>query len=454
MELVAAGMDVARLNFSHGLHDEHARAYQAVQRAAEVSGRAIGVLADLQGPKIRLGTFNGAGALWLTGERVVLTSDEMVGTAQRASVSYAGLAQAVSVGDRILVDDGNLALQVVSIQPPDVECLVVEGGPVSDHKGVSLPGAELNVPALSEKDLLDLHFALDLGVDMIALSFVRSPSDADPLRAVLRQAGSAAEVIAKIEKPQAVRELVAIVDAFDGIMLARGDLGVEIPLERVPLVQKRAVRLAREAGKPVIVATQMLESMITRPRPTRAEASDVATAVFDGADALMLSAETSIGAHPRESAATMARIIAAAEEEAVGHSPPITAALETSPAALARSAVDIAKDIGARALVAFTQTGATARRLARHRPPVPIVAFTPQSMVANQLALTWGVETLIVPPVATTDEMVRQVNEGLRTSGRTGINERVVIVAGSPQGQVGTTNTIRVHVIGGQSHGG
>jgi pyruvate kinase len=447
-QLLVSGMDVARLNLSHGSHDEHARCYGWVRQAGDETGHAVAVLADLQGPKIRLGTFVGGRAAWVAGDRVVITTEDVPGAAERVSTTYGGLPGDVHPGDSLLVDDGNLVLEVIGADVTDVTCRVVVGGPVSDHKGLSLPGVDLAVPTLSDKDLTDLRFALKLSVDMVALSFVRHPDDAEAVRQVLRETGSSAGVIAKIEKPQAVAYLPEIVAAFDGIMLARGDLGVETPLEQVPLVQKRGIRLAREAGKPVIVATQMLESMITQSRPTRAEVSDVATAVFDGADALMLSAETSVGANPHQAVLTMARIIHAAEAEAVGHFPPIEAPLGMSSAALAAAAIEVAVDVQACALVVFTQTGATARRLARHRPAVPILAFTPEPVVRSQLALSWGVETFIVPTVATTDEMVRQVDGALQQTGRAGAGDRVVIVAGTPPGQPGTTNTMRVHRIG------
>jgi pyruvate kinase len=386
--------------------------------------------------------------VWAPGERVVITTEPVAGTADRVSTTYGGLADDVHPGDVLLVDDGKLALEVTAVKAPEVACRVVIGGPVSDHKGLSLPGVDISVPALSDKDLADLRFALGLSVDMVALSFVRSADDAEAVREVLREFDSPAGVIAKIEKPQAVAHLPEIVAAFDGIMLARGDLGVETPLELVPLVQKRVINLGREAGKPVIVATQMLDSMITQARPTRAEVSDVATAVFDGADALMLSAETSVGAHPQDAVTTMVRIIEAAETEAVGHLPPVAAPLGMNSAALAAAAIKVAADVEARALVAFTQSGATARRLARHRAVTPILAFTPVPVVRSQLALSWGVETFIGPTVATTDEMVRQVDEALRQSGRADAGDRVVIVAGTPPGQPGTTNTIRIHHIG------
>ncbi len=446
--LIECGMDVARLNLSHGTHDEHARHYQWVRRAGDETGHAVAILADLQGPKIRLGTFVDGRAVWVPGERVVITTEPVAGTADRVSTTYGGLADDVHPGDVLLVDDGKLALEVTAVKAPEVACRVVIGGPVSDHKGLSLPGVDISVPALSDKDLADLRFALGLSVDMVALSFVRSADDAEAVREVLREFDSPAGVIAKIEKPQAVAHLAEIVAAFDGIMLARGDLGVETPLELVPLVQKRVINLGREAGKPVIVATQMLDSMITQARPTRAEVSDVATAVFDGADALMLSAETSVGAHPHDAVTTMVRIIEAAETEAVGHLPSVAAPLGMNSAALAAAAIKVAADVEARALVAFTQSGATARRLARHRAVVPILAFTPVPVVRSQLALSWGVETFIGPTVATTDEMVRQVDEALRQSGRADAGDRVVIVAGTPPGQPGTTNTIRIHHIG------
>lgn len=443
-DLVAAGMDIARLNFSHGTHDEHAHAYRLVREAGDLAGRAVGTVADLQGPKIRLGLFSGGQAVWIPGQRIMITGEGVVGGANHASSTYFRLAEEVSIGDRILVDDGNLALEVIDASPPDMECMVIEGGVVSDHKGLSLPGSNLRIPALSAKDLTDLDFAIGLGVDMVALSFVRRAGDADAVRQVLLDARSRVGVLAKIETPQAVEHLDEIIAAFDGIMLARGDLGVEMPLEKVPLVQKRAIRLAREAGKPVIVATQMLESMITHARPTRAEASDVATAVFDGTDALMLSAETSVGAYPRGSVATMARIIEAAESEAIGNLPRIDVAMQTSGAALARAAVETAADIDATALVAFTTTGATARRLARHRPVTPLLAFTPEPLVRSQLALSWGLTTYIVPTVASTDEMVHLVDHALRSSALAKPNDRVVVVTGTP-GEPGSTNTIRVH---------
>ncbi len=446
--LVYAGMDVARLNFSHGAHADHAQAYRWVRQASDESGRGVGVLVDLQGPKIRLGTFAHGPVLWATGETVTITTEAVRGTHDRVSTTFAGLAGDVSVGDRLLVDDGRVGLKVVAVDGPDVRLLVTEGGPVSDSKGLSLPGVGVRVPAMSDKDEADLRFGLALRADMIALSFVRSPLDIDRVHEIMDQTGSRLPVLAKIEKPQAVEALDAIIEAFDGLMVARGDLGVEMPLERVPLVQKRAIQCARELAKPVIVATQMLDSMIGASRPTRAEASDVANAVLDGADALMLSGETSVGAYPVETVATMGRIIVAAEEE-LGKVPRVQREPTSVGGAIAFSAAVVGRTVGASALVAFTQSGDTARRLAEHRSPIPLLAFTPEPAVRSQLALVWGVETFLVPTVAHTDEMVLQVERAMLDLGRMQPGELVTIVAGSPPSTTGSTNAMRVHRVGG-----
>ncbi|GAC1611768.1 MAG: pyruvate kinase [Mycobacteriales bacterium] len=445
--LVYAGMDVARLNFSHGSHEQHRQAYGWVRQASDESGRGVGVLADLQGPKIRLGAFADGATVWATGETITITTEAVVGTHSRVSTTYAGLAADVAVGDRLLVDDGRVGLKVVGVDGPDVRLLVTEGGPVSDHKGLSLPGAAVSVPALSSKDVADLQFALGLRVDLVALSFVRSPADIRDVHEIMDRSGARLPVLAKIEKPQAVQNLEAIVEAFDGIMVARGDLGVELPLERVPLVQKRAITTARESAKPVIVATQMLDSMMVASRPTRAEASDVANAVLDGADAVMLSGETSVGHYPVESVATMARIVVAAEE-ALTEVPPVQRQPAGVSAAIAHAAAAVGARVGASALVAFTQSGRTARLLAEHRSPIPLLAFTPVPEVRSQLALTWGVETFLVPAVRHTDEMVRQVDSAMLELGRMAPGEQIVIVAGSPPSTVGSTNAMRVHRLG------
>jgi pyruvate kinase len=451
-DLVRAGMDVARLNFSHGSHADHKQIYDMVRQAADELGRAVGILGDLQGPKIRLGRFAGGQVEWRTGDTVRITVEDLVGTHDRVSTTYKGLAADARSGDRLLVDDGKVGLVVTAVEGPDVVCQVIEGGPVSDHKGLSLPGMNVTVPAMSDKDCADLEFALQLRVDFIALSFVRSPADIDLVHQVMDRCGARLPVIAKIEKPEAVANLEAVVLAFDGVMIARGDLGVELPLEHVPLVQKRAVQVARENAKPVIVATQMLDSMITNSRPTRAETSDVANAVMDGADAVMLSGETSVGRYPIETVLTMGRIIEAVEAESVA-APPLKHVPRTKRGVMSYAARDIGERLSADALVAFTQSGDTVRRLARLHTHLPLLAFTPEAAVRSQLALTWGTETFLVPGVDSTDEMVKQVDLSMLSIGRYRPGDTVVIVAGSPPHTVGSTNLIRVHRLGEDDHG-
>jgi pyruvate kinase len=446
--LVEAGMDVARLNFSHGEHAEHGRRFHEVRLAAEAAGRNVAVLADLQGPKIRLGRFADGPVDWLTGERVRITIEECEGTHDRVSTTYKHLADDVRPGDRLLVDDGNVALVVVEIENgTDVVCDVTEGGRVSNNKGLSLPGVAVSVPALSEKDAEDLEFALRLGVDFVALSFVRAPEDVKLVQQVMTSVGIHRPVIAKIEKPEAVERLAEIVLAFNGVMIARGDLGVEMPLEQVPVVQKRAVQICRDNAKPVIVATQMLESMITHSRPTRAEASDVANAVLDGADAVMLSGETSIGSYPIETVATMSRIISTVESSG-SLAPELQHVPRTSGGAIVKAAKDIGDALGAVALVAFSQTGDTARRLSRLHPGQRLLVFTPDENVHRQMALQWGAEAHLTWTVRTTDEMVRQVDSALVQRGVCHLDDLVIIVAGTPPTTPGATNTIRLHHIG------
>lgn len=440
------------MNFSHGSHADHKQVYDMVRAAADESGRAVGILADLQGPKIRLGRFAAGPVDWNTGDIVRITVEDVEGTHDRVSTTYKELAKDAKVGDRMLVDDGKVALVVVDVEGSDVVAEVTEGGPVSNNKGLSLPGMDVSVPAMSEKDVEDLEFALSLGVDFIALSFVRSPADIDLVHQVMdRSGGKRLPVIAKIEKPEAVDNLEAIVLAFDGVMVARGDLGVELPLEHVPLVQKRAIQIARENAKPVIVATQMLDSMITNSRPTRAETSDVANAVLDGADALMLSGETSVGRYAIESVQTMGRIIEAVETESVVV-PPLTHVPRTKRGVISYAARDIGERLNAKALVAFTQSGDTVRRLARLHTHLPLLAFTPEPAVRSQLSLTWGTETFLVPRVESTDEMVRQVDVAMIEIGRYSAGDLMVVVAGSPPGTIGSTNLIRVHRLGEDDH--
>jgi pyruvate kinase len=455
-ELVEAGMDVARLNFSHGSHDDHRVVYDRVRRASDSVEKAVGILADLQGPKIRLGKFVDDGALngevmWATGEEVRITVDDILGTHDRVSTTYKELALDAQVGDRLLVDDGKVGLSVTAIDGNDVVCTVTEGGPVSNNKGLNLPGVKTSIPALSDKDISDLEFALTLGVDLVALSFVRGPADIELVHEVMDRVGRRVPVIAKLEKPEAVDNLEAIVLAFDGVMVARGDLGVELPLEQVPLVQKRAIQMARENAKPVIVATQMLDSMIENSRPTRAEASDVANAVLDGADAVMLSGETSVGKWPIETVQTMTRICKAVE----GGSrdvPPLSHVPRTKRGIISYAARDIGERLEVKAMVAFTQSGDTVKRLARLHSRLPLLAFTPTQAVRSQLALSWGTETFIVDHVDTTDHMIDQVDHQLLRIGRLNVGDVVVIVAGAPPGTVGSTNMIHVHRIGEQDH--
>jgi pyruvate kinase len=446
--LVAAGLDVARLNMSHGTQAGHRHAYQAVRDASDSAGHSVGVLVDLQGPKIRLGTLATGPVRLSAGQEFTITAEEVPGDSSQVSTTYRGLPDDVGPGDRVLVDDGRIALEVVEVRGAAVRTRVIVGGVVSDHKGLNLPGVKVSVPSLTAKDQADLRWALGLRADMIALSFVQGPEDAGPARRIMDEAGVSLPLIAKIEKPQAVQALPEVIEAFDGIMVARGDLGVELPLEEVPMAQKRMIALARDKAKPVIVATQMLESMISAPRPTRAEASDVANAVLDGADALMLSAETGVGEYPVETVETMARIITAAERECLNAAHSLPRLPTTVGGAIARAAAEVGAIVGAKALVAFTMTGETARRLARYRSPIPLLAFTPEPTTRSQLALTWGVETFIVPPARFTDEMVRQVENALLDIGRCGQGDRVVIVAGSPPGSPGRTNALRVHRIG------
>ncbi|AEV82712.1 pyruvate kinase [Actinoplanes sp. SE50] len=446
--LVEAGMNVARMNFSHDTRENHREMYELVRSAATQADRPVAILADLQGPKIRLGKFADGPHRWETGDRVVITSDDILGTKDRVSCTYTPLPLEVKAGDRLLIDDGKVAVEVTGVvDGKDIQCLVTEGGPVSNNKGVSLPNVAVSVPAMSDKDEEDLRFALKLGVDLVALSFVRSPEDIKLVHKVMDEEGRRVPVIAKVEKPEAVDHLEAIVLAFDGVMVARGDLGVELPLDQVPLVQKRAVQLCRENAKPVIVATQMLDSMIENSRPTRAEASDVANAVLDGADAVMLSGETSVGKYPVLTVSTMAKIVATTEGGGLGvarlqHDP------KTHGGALTIAASQIARNIGAKALVAFSQTGDTVRRLARLHCDLPLYAFTPVSEVRNTLALSWGVETFLTDFVEHTDDMFRQVDAKMLGLGLAKPGEYVVVVAGSPPNAPGSTNTLRVHQLG------
>jgi len=446
--LVAAGMDVARLNLSHGSYGDHEAVYAGVRAASNESGRAVGVLVDLQGPKIRTGRFADGPVTLVNGERFTITVDDILGSKDRVSTTYKGLPGDVKPGDRLLIDDGKVALRAIEVTGTDIVTEVVEGGVVSNNKGINLPGVAVSVPAMSEKDEADLRWALRLGADMVALSFVREAKDIERVHEIMDEEGVRLPVIAKIEKPQAVENLEEIIIAFDGVMVARGDLGVELPFEEVPLVQKLAIEMARRKAKPVIVATQVLESMIESSRPTRAEASDCANAVLDGADAIMLSGETSVGKWPIEAVTTMARIIESVEEHGLERVPALGTRPHTVGGAVTRAAAEIGELLGAKYLVTFTQSGDSAKRLSRIRSKVPMLAFTPLQTTRSQLALSWGIETYLVPRTRHTDQMAMQVDESLLNDGRCVEGDTVVIVAGSPPGIRGTTNALRVHHMG------
>lgn len=449
--LIEAGMNVARLNMSHGSHPEHEERYHRVRKAAEATGRAVGVLVDLQGPKIRLETFAEGPVELVRGDEFIITTEDVAGDKGICGTTYKGLPGDVTKGDQVLINDGNVELRVTEVEGPRVRTLVVEGGVISDHKGINLPGTAVNVPALSEKDVDDLRFALRMGCDMIALSFVRDADDINDVHKIMDEEGRRVPVIAKVEKPQAVANMEAVVAAFDSIMVARGDLAVEYPLEKVPMVQKRLIELCRRNAKPVIVATQMMESMITNSRPTRAEASDVANAILDGADAVMLSAESSVGAYPIETVKTMSKIVVAAETELLskGLQPLVPGKKpRTQGGSVARAACEIADFLGGTALIAFTQSGDTARRLSRYRTCQPILAFTTDEATRNQLSLSWGVESFVVPHVNTTDAMVDLVDAELLKLKRYSESDIMIITAGSPPGVPGTTNMVRVHHLG------
>ncbi|MBM6403784.1 pyruvate kinase [Phycicoccus sp. CSK15P-2] len=447
-ELVRAGMDVARLNLSHGSHADHAQVYSDVRAAGDLVGRAVGVLADLQGPKIRTGRFADGPITLEKGATFTITTRDVPGDQDEVGTTYDGLPGDVKPGDRILIDDGKLCLIATEVSETDVVCQVLEGGPLSNNKGINLPGVAVSVPALSEKDEEDLRWALRTQVDMIALSFVREADDIRRVHEIMDEEGLRLPVIAKIEKPQAVDNLDEIIRAFDGVMVARGDLGVEMPLEQVPLVQKRACEIARRRAKPVIVATQVLESMIANSRPTRAEASDAANAVLDGADALMLSGETSVGKHAFAAVRTMASIIENTETHGLHRIRALGTRPNSKGGAVTAAAAEIGELLGVKFLITFTESGGSPKRLARVRPRIPMLAFTPNQSTRSQLALTWGVETFLVPQVRHTDEMAMQVDELLLSIGRVKEGDSVVIVAGSPPGIPGSTNALRVHRIG------
>ncbi len=450
--IIEAGVDVARMNLSHGSHEVHEGVYKTIRKAAEDVQKPVAILVDLQGPKIRLGRFAEDKVILEEGATFRITIDEVPGDVNICSTTYKGLPGDVRPGDQLLIDDGRIGLRATAVDARTVTTVVEVAGPVSNNKGINLPGVAVNVPALSEKDEDDLRWALKLGADMIALSFVRNAKDIVRVHEIMAEEGRFIPVIAKIEKPQAVAALEEIIDAFDGVMVARGDLGVELPLEQVPLVQKRAVELSRRWAKPVIVATQMLESMISASRPTRAETSDVANAVLDGADALMLSGETSVGEFPVETVKVMAKIIESTEENGLERIPELGTKPHTHSGAVVLAAMEIAELLGSKYVCVFTESGDTLRRVSRLRSRVPVLAFTPNAEVRRKLALVWGATTFLVDKVKHTDDMIKQVDEIVLSSGKCRVGDEVVIVAGSPPGIPGSTNSLRVHRVGDAVH--
>jgi pyruvate kinase len=446
--IIEAGVDVARMNLSHGSYDVHEQIYRDVRKAASDLDKPVGVFVDLQGPKIRLTKFKDGPVKLEKGVTFKITTDEIEGDVNICGTTFKGLPGDVKVGDFLLIDDGKVKLRAVAVSDTTVTTEVEIPGLVSNNKGINLPGVAVNVPALSEKDEDDLRWALKLGVDMVALSFVRNASDIDRVHEIMREEGRKVPVIAKIEKPQAVENLEEIIDAFDAIMVARGDLGVELPLEQVPLVQKRAVELARRWAKPVIVATQMLESMISSSIPTRAETSDVANAVLDGADALMLSGETSVGSFPVETVSTMAKIIQSTEENGLSRIPELGTRPHTQGGAVSFAAMEIAELLGSKFVCVFTEGGDSLRRISRLRSAVPVLSFTPNVQTARELSLVWGSKTYIVPKVTHTDAMFEQVDISVLEQGMCKVGDEVVVVAGTPPGVSGSTNTLRVHKVG------
>jgi len=447
-QLIDAGVDVFRLNASHGSQDEHAGRIDAVRAAARHARAQIGILLDLQGPKIRLGRFEDGGCVLLPGSIFTITIETILGTCERASTGYARFANDVQPGDRILLADGSIELRAIATDGVSVRTEVVAGGPISDHKGINLPGVKVNLPSLTEKDLADLHFGLSNGVDLVALSFVRTADDVCQLRD--RIGGRPVLIVAKIEKPEGWENIEPILDVSDGVMVARGDLGVETALEKVPRIQKSIIRRARRKGRFVITATQMLESMIENSTPTRAEVGDVANAIYDGTDAVMLSAETSVGKYPVAAATFMARIARESEDSIrrKGFQDPPHSPHPTSAEVLADAAHHAARESGARAIVVFTSRGSSARLISRYRPPVAIFAMTPNEAIARQLSISYGTIPLLAPDVSSTDEMLGQMDRVLVEGGYLKKGELVVFVAGQPVGRPGTTNLMKLHRIG------
>jgi pyruvate kinase len=448
-QMARAGMDVARLNFSHGSHAEHGQAIERIRSVEARLGKPLAILQDLQGPKIRLGAFEGGAATLRRGRPFVLTTTPCSGSAERASISYGGFCRDVKPGDRVLIDDGRIALEVEDVRGDEAVCRVETGGVVQDHKGVNLPRTVVRMAVLTDKDREDLAFGLRHGVDYVGVSFVRSAADVLEVREFINEHGSDTQVVAKLERPEALGRLDEILAATSAVMVARGDLGVEMPLEDVPVAQKEIIRKARLTRTPVITATQMLESMVSAPRPTRAEVSDVANAILDGTDAVMLSAESATGAFPVEAVRTLDRIIRRTEAAFPPASMDRPRRGEVSfPQAISDAAAFCAQELKARAIVAFTQSGSTARLISQDRPPVPIIAFAPSERVRRRLALDWGVFPRPITRLTTIDEMVSGIEASLLADRSVRYNDILVIVAGAPLWVRGTVNLLKLHRVG------
>jgi len=450
-KLIEAGVDVCRLNFSHGTQEEHLARIEAIRAAAARAGKDVAIMIDLKGPEIRLGTFEGGKIFLKEGDIFSLVTEKVQGNQERVWVQYPEITRDVPVGGYLLADDGNLTFQAVEVTNTEIRCKVIVGGPLSDRKKINLPGTKVSLPALSEKDIADIQFGVRMNVDFVAGSFIRKAQDVLDIRRVIEEAGGHQHIISKVESQEGFDELEAILQVSDGLMVARGDLGVEVPTEEVPLMQKRMIERANALGKPVITATQMLESMITKPRPTRAEASDVANAIMDGTDAIMLSAESAAGQYPIESVRTMATI-AKRTEEALNHSDLLSrrgrfGKLDSVTEAISHATVTTALDLGAAAIISATRSGFTARMVSKYKPACAVIAVTPDDKVARKLRLVWGVHPVIKRETLDTDSLMDRAVEGALETGIVSNGDLVIITAGVPVGVQGSTNLIRVHTL-------